>query len=229
MWSDEARSPEETRAFCQGKLDLLLEGLFVAHPELEEMWPAEAVEDALIFCGFHVVDEPLPRHQYAVCDMAQRLVVVNSEMSRFVHKWSNLTALRRGKLAHELGHVVLHRDDISRRVFRSYQDEERFVDTRAYQQENEADLFARLYLMPQESLLRERECEMLRSAIEGETTLKRATVESLISRLATRYKVNPPLMKDRLADLGWLYPTARGNSWKDDLRLRRPTIRDYDC
>ena len=116
MWSDEARSLAEATAFCESRLEILLERLYIAHPALEGMYPAEIVEDALIFCGFHVVDEPLPAYQCALCDIGQKLIVVNSEMGRFVHRWTNLTALRRIALAHELGHVVLHRNESTRRV-----------------------------------------------------------------------------------------------------------------
>ena len=229
MWSDEARSSAETTALCEEKLEILLERLFLSHPKFETMWPAEFVEDALIFCGFHVVDEPLPLHQYAICDIGQKLVVVNSEMGRFVHKWTNLTALRSVTLAHELGHVVLHRNEISQRVFRSYQDGDRFIDTRAHQKENEADLFGRLFLMPKGDLLQQRECEVLLQAIKQANPLKAAAVERLVNRLAARFRVNPRLAKSRLADLGWLYPIAMGKSWKADLRLRKERARDeYD-
>lgn len=221
MWSDEARSIDGTRAVCEEKVGLLLEAFLSAHPEFENLWPAEIVEDALIFCRFHVVDEPLPLHQYALCDMGKRIVVVNSEMNRFVHKWTNLITLRRVTLAHELGHVILHWDEITDRVFRSYQDDERFVDTRAYQKENEANLFSRVFLIPEAALLVQREYETLRLAVQKNRALTPTVVQRLISQLANRFKVNPYLMKSRLADLGWLHPTARRQSWKADLRLRR--------
>lgn len=225
MWSDEARSLAEATALCESRLEILLERLHIAHPELEGMCPAEIVEDALIFCGFHVVDEPLPAYQYALCDMGQKLIVVNSEMGRFVHRWTNLTALRRITLAHELGHVVLHRNEIAQRVFRSYHDQDRFIDTRVHQKENEADLFGRLFLLPRSALLGQRECQTVQQALERQSPLSQAALERAILRLSSRFKVNPRLVRHRLADLGWLNPIARGKTWKDDLRLRPTTKR----
>ncbi len=220
MWSD-ASNLEQAIAFCQRKLDHLLEFLYYDHPHLESMWPSEAVEDAIFFCGFGVVDEPLPRYQLARCDMGQRLVVVNSQMNRFVHKWTNLEILRQVTLAHELGHVILHHDEISDRVYRSYVDNHRFEDSRPHQKENEADLFGRLFLVPADDLLHQNEAQRIQMAFDERRDLSPGEVTALIKRLASRFKVNPTTIKARLADFGWLYHTRRGQNWSKDLRLRK--------
>lgn len=220
MWN-ESLTLEEITELCQHKIDQLLDPFYCEHPHLEEMWPGEVVEDALIFCGFGVVDEPLPRHQLALCDMSQKLVVVNSQMGLFVHKWTNLKVLRRVTLAHELGHAVLHWSEICQRVYRSYLHDDHFVDSRAIQKENEADLFGRLFLVPTADLLHQKETRQIQIAFDERCDLGPREVASLIKRLASRFRVNPATMKSRLADLGWLYPTYRGQAWNKDLRLRK--------
>jgi IrrE N-terminal-like domain len=218
---DEALSHADMTALCEQKRDQLLERVFGEHPELEEMWPAEIVEDALLFCGFRVVDEPLPKYQLALCDMGQRLVVVNSEMGSFLHKWCNLVSRRRVTLAHELGHVILHWSEISLRVFRSYQgDGHEFVDTRAAQKEYEADLFSRVMLVPEELLRSQRESRYFLNALEERKPVKPSTLSNWVRRLSGRFKVTPALMKSRLEDMGWLHPTRKNRGWKYDLRLR---------
>ena len=220
MWN-EALNLEEATHFCQPKIDHLLEYFYGEHPHLEEVWPSEIVEDVIIFCGFGVVDEPLPRYQLALCDMGQRLVLVNSQMGRFVHKWTNLKVLRQVTLAHELGHVVLHWSEIGERVYRSYVEDSRFEDSRTYQKENEADLFGRLFLVPSTDLLQQKEVQQIQIAFEERRDLSSEAVASFIKRLATRFKVNPTTIKSRLADLGWLQHTRRGQNWSKDLRLRK--------
>lgn len=220
MWN-EALSLKEATHFCQPKIDHLLEYFYGAYPHLEQVWPSEIVEDAIIFCGFGVVDEPLPRYQLALCDMGQRLVVVNSQMKRFVHKWTNLFILRQVTLAHELGHVILHQDEIADRVYRSYVDDHRFEDSRSYQKEAEADLFGRLFLVPDANLLHQSESQRLQMAFQERHDLSPREVTVLIKRLATRFKVNPTIIKSRLADFGWLHHTRLGQNWSKDLSLKK--------
>lgn len=220
MW-DEALTLDEVTRLCERKIELLVEHFYGEYPHLEGRLPSELVEDAILFCGFGVVDEPLPRYQLALCDMGQRLVVVNSQMGRFVHKWTNLDVLRQVCLAHELGHVVLHWSEICGRVFRSYVSDDHFVNSRAVQQENEADLFGRLFLVPTSALLRQKEVQQFQLALEEGRLLSPAEVSSLIKRLSANFKVNPVTVKARLADRGWLYPQRRGENWSKNLRLRR--------
>ena len=42
----------------------------------------------------------------------------------------------------------------------------------------------------------------------------------LIKRLATRFKVNPTIIKSRLADFGWLHHTRLGQNWSKDSMVR---------
>lgn len=225
MWN-EALSLEDVTRVCERKIGQLLESFYGEYPHLEKVWPSEVVEDAILFCGFGVVDEPLPHYQLALCDMGQRLVVVNSEMGRFVHKWTNLEVLRRVTLAHELGHVILHRGEICDRVYRSYVSDEYFVDARAVQQENEAELFGRLFLVPTPELLGQKETQQLQLACEERRVLRAGEMAAMIKRLATRFRVNPATVKGRFVDLGLLYPTGPGKIWSKDLSLRHERCRD---
>lgn len=225
---DASLTQEEMATLCEKKRDLLLEKLFGEHPELEEMWPAEIVEDALLYCGFRVVDEPLPTYQMALCDMGQRLVIVNSEMGTFLHKWCNLVSRRHVTLAHELGHVILHWSEISQRVYRSYgNDSSDFEDTRAAQKEYEADLFSRIILIPEERLNVQKEMTYFSQAREERVVVKSSILSNWIRRLAGRFKVTPDLMRRRLEDLAWLYPSRKNQSWKYNLKLRLENEEDF--
>lgn len=226
---DEALSHEDMTLVCQQKRDQLQELLFVEHPDLEDVWPAQVVEDALLFCGFHVVDEPLPSNQLALCDMGQKLVIVNSQTHLFLHKWSNVQYWRWVTLAHELGHVVLHYSEINQRIFRSYQtDSSEFTDSRAAQKEYEADLFSRVMLVPEELLLAQREASYFLKARAERRVVKPAHIANWIRRLSGRFKVTSPLMRQRLEDLGWLQKRQRKKKWKDDLLLCFGEDKAYD-
>lgn len=207
---------------CGAERDRLIRKVVRRLPELEGLQPAEIVEDILLdVCQFAVFDEPLPVGQLALCDMGQQIVIVNSEMERFVKGKVDLQALRRTTLAHELGHVVLHQEEINQRTFRSFHHGQGgFVDTRAFQKEEEANFFAGVFLVPKASLRADRAVQNLLMAREERRQLAPSTLLKTIYRLASVLKVTPTLMKRCLIQRGWLERTKSRSTGREQLRLK---------
>jgi IrrE N-terminal-like domain len=200
---------EERRALVKrfsADRDELLEQLAMLWEHFETLLPSQQVEAVLIdICGFDVVDEPLKLNQLALCDFEGRRVTVNSEMGKFVHHKTDLTLLRLSTLAHELGHIRLHGDEVTQGCSIHYVgDPGRFSDSRAYQKEREADLYAGIFLVPIEKMLQERRVQNLLRNLQNGRQMSSTTLWQLIYATASRFKVSPSLMKRCLLDFGWL-------------------------
>lgn len=202
----------------------LLWDLHLMFPELEEKIPSEKVEDVLVeVCRFHVVDRPLPKSQLALCDFSNEIVMVNSEMDKLPVS-VNYELLRRSTLAHELGHVRLHADEM-REGFTTtfYSTFNSVADSRAFQREREADLYAGLFLVPIEQLLQDRGIQRLLKLRTARKSMGNHTIRNLIKRLARKYQVSQAFLRRYLFELRWLRKGEQTawNSWK--LQVRFPS------
>lgn len=202
--------------------DGLLREFDLTYPHRRESRPSEKVESVLTdICGFHVVDEPLCLGQLALCDFSSRTVIVNSDMERVVDKRTNLELLRRSTLAHELGHIRLHTEEISQGVTLHYfGGSGQFTDSRSYQKEREADLYAGIFLVPVEDLLAQRTVRNLLRNKENQRQMSTRTLWKMVYRLASQFKVSPSLMKRCLQELGWLEQGEPMKSGLRELRIR---------
>ena len=196
----------EMLRLCGAERDRLIRQVVRRLPELDGLSPAEMVEDILLdVCQFSVFDEPLPVGQLAICDMGQQVVIVNSEMDRFVKEKVNLLALRRTTLAHELGHVILHQEEINQRTFRSFHHGlQGFVDTRAFQKEEEANFFSAVFLVPMERLKLTTAFKALERARLEERPLKSGHLWKTVYQLCEIFGTTPTLMCRSLRIYGWL-------------------------
>lgn len=207
---------------CAADRDLLLGEILKRYPEYDSAKPAELVELVILdCCNFHVVDRPLAHKQLARVNFGLRRVTIQSRMKSFVHQNTNLVALRRSTLAHELGHIRLHNDEIHEQVFDSYYPDQ--FSNRVYQKEREADLYAAIFLVPKAQLLKSGPMKrFIRARLDGRQ-LSNSTIWSTIYPLARHFKVSPTLMRRCLVDLGWLKRTPRANSKSHlSLVLRTP-------
>lgn len=186
--------------------DELLGELNLLYPRLEAAAPSEKVEIVLTdICGFHVVDEPLCFGQMALCDFSNRVVIVNSEMDRFVPDKERRDMLRPSTLAHELGHIRLHADEIAEGyTVHFYGESGRFTDSRSFQKEREADLYAGLFLVPLEELLTQRSIQSLLRNKMKKKQMRSGSLWNLVYKYAEMFKVSPSLMKRWLVDMGWI-------------------------
>lgn len=207
---------------CSADREELTRRLDLLYPREKDRTSSEKVERVLTdVCRFHVVDEPLPSGQLAVCDFSNRLVIVNSEMGRFVHHKTCLDLLRRSTLAHELGHIRLHWDEVQEGCTLHYFGESgQFSDARAYQKEREADLYSGLFLVPLESLLKEPSIQNLLRSKRDSRPIASGTLWKTIYRCASVFKVSPTLMKRCLVDLGWVKQHGHGTSRQRELSVR---------
>ena len=200
----------------------LLEKLAVLYPTLESLRPSEKVELVITdICQFHVVDEPLCKMQLALCDFRSKTVIVNSKMGEDVHHNTNLELLRCSTLAHELGHIRLHADEIAEGCTLQYMGSSgQFSDSRGYQKEREADFYAGIFLVPVEDLLEDRCVQKILGSLKDKRAMNTGALWRILYRLAHRFQVSPTLMKRCLMDLGWLEQGDLRKNGLREIRLR---------
>ena len=106
--------------------DELLERLYERYPQLRGLYPSALVENVITdVCHYFISERPLPKGQVALCSVGSRHVVYfNSRLADFVDSEKvNLEALRCTAMAHELGHVRSHQDEMEEGEFISYQED----------------------------------------------------------------------------------------------------------
>ena len=203
------RSPEEERVLqqkCNEDRDILMEQIINLYPESQGQPPSALVEDIIHdICEFTVVDRPLSLGQLALCDFGRKMILVNSKTRTFVHHKVNLDTLRKSTLAHELGHIRLHQTEMTEKLFISYHGSGgRFDDSRAIQKEHEANLYAALFLLPEQELRATRPIQNLLKNREDGREMKSSTLWKSVYQLSQIFGVTPTLLKRRLIELGWI-------------------------
>jgi hypothetical protein len=190
--------------------DELTERIMLVYPEFEGRPPAHWVEDLIVsMCGFRVNDFPLPKGQLGVCDVANRLVLVNSEMREFVPDGVDLKALRADTLGHELGHIRWHGPELESRFVTKYGRWAQTRDPRLRQREEEADLYAAVFLVPGDMLVRHPRGRQIYGAWKAQERVRQDLLGEAVKELAAHFGVTTALMKRSLAERGWVTTANR--------------------
>lgn len=211
---DRIRAYEEDR-------DELLQELRALHPQAKSQRPADLVESVITDVCFYFIDErPLPKGQLALCDASAKKVLWNSSAVDFLNpRKVNFTSLRSSTMAHELGHVRLHQDELVQQAYISFQDEGRFLDARAFQKEREADLYASVFLVPQEMLKLEPPFRFLERAREENRPLRSSQIWYRVYQLCERFGVTPTLMSRSLESYGLIVKKPANHQGFHNLEL----------
>lgn len=172
--------------------------------------PCLWLEDFLDFSGVVVMDQPLAPGQLGLCDLERGWIFFNSEMRWTKKRGRELASLRTSTLAHELGHLRLHRDEDETNTFVSFLGESRLHHSRSFQREMEADLYAGAFLCPVSLLVEHKAVKTVLKYGKSHRFLKSATLWRNIYSAAVSFGVTPTLMKKRWVDLGWVTEESSG-------------------
>lgn len=214
--------------WCCRDRDRLSEKMMIQYPHLQGQPPAFWVEDLIMsLCQFRVYDRPLPRGQLGLCDMANKVVLMNSEMNKFVHHKTNLVALRRSTLAHELGHIQLHQGEFDSQFVSHHETYAQSRDPRAFQKEMEADLYAAIFLVPKEWLLQHHHAQGLIRARADGRPMNSSFIWKAVYRLAYVFGVSPTMMRRCLIEFGWIERLRDRDGGRQNLRLRMERGEDF--
>jgi Zn-dependent peptidase ImmA (M78 family) len=212
--------------------DELITEVLDTYPRLAGRLPAELVADIIFdVCDWGVATYHLNPKQYAYCDFSSKRIFINSKLTQMAKKLKvDAARLQRTTLAHELGHIRLHADEMENRDFRSYLGPNMgYDDSRAMQRENEAELYAAVFLVPWKILQGLDQAILLREAAQADDTkeLKRLNGQlvAINEELAERFGVIPNLMSRSLEayDLIDRSPTRNPEVFK--LSVKRRTYR----
>jgi hypothetical protein len=203
----EGEVPSREELIEQARLDrdTLSERFLLSYPDFRELPPAAWVEDLIVsICGFRVCDFPLPRGQLGVCDVANRLVLVNSDMPEFVPRVVDLKALRAATLGHELGHIRWHADELRSRFVTCYGRWNQVQDSRLRQREEEAELYAAVFMVPGKLLVGHQVGQEIYQAWRKGDPVRRGRADRAVRELARHFGVTRALMRRSLAERGWI-------------------------
>ena len=185
--------------------DELTERMTICYPEAVGRPPACWVEDLIVsLCAFRVADYPLPKGQLGLCDVSNRLVLMNSEMSQFVGETVDLNHLRPSTLGHELGHIRLHADELTSQFITKYGRWAQYRDPRLIQRENEADVYAAVFLVPGGMLVDHARGREIYDAWRAHRQIRPGWLERIIRELAADFGVTSSLMRRSLVMRGWV-------------------------
>lgn len=201
-WRHEGLGREEMMAYCVRDRDLLYEKVFEKREDFHDSIPADFLRFTIrSVCRFRVAPRALLKGQLGLCDFTSKLVYYSSKMKESAkHQNTNIEGLVNSTLAHELGHIRLHSDEIEERYLGNseYQPDERFD-----QREAEADLYAAIFLVPGRLLVKQSQAQLLRKWHLDGSQPKSARIWKQVCDLARIFKVTPTLMKRCLLEVGW--------------------------
>jgi hypothetical protein len=185
---------------------MLIEKMMRLYPEFEGSPPSVWIEDLIAsLCGYRVHELPLPVGQLGLCDVANRLVLVNADMWRFVGEEADLAAVRAKTLGHELGHIRLHGDELEERNISLHgRWDHSILDSRHLPRETEADLYAAIFLVPDDMLLRHNRGREIYGAWHEGRDIPAGRLSFLIQKLAMDFGIGPSVMRRSLEERGWL-------------------------
>lgn len=191
---------------CARDREEVTSSFFLERPGFEKKNASVWIEDFLDFHGVYVDERPLAPGQLGLCYMEHGCIFLSDDMTAESAK--SLKALRVSTLAHELGHLRLHRTDDVPNVLVSYFGDNRICHPRAFQREMEADLYAGVFLLPEETLLQQKSIRNVWEHREIRQSMRSPFVWKAIYEGAVELGVTPTLMKKRLIDLGWIRQIA---------------------
>lgn len=207
QYDDELRT-EELVGWCIRDRDQLRKEFFVLHPGYEGLPPALWVESILGALGYRVAFRPMGKRELGLCDVENRQVFINVELD---------IVRRHSTMAHELGHARLHERELKGLAFGGQ------VVKRAQQRENEANVYAAIFLVCRDELERhDLVCDLLKSRRAGDD-MESDELWRAVYKLAKDFHVSPTLMMKCLFGFGWIekVPARRGSRRKNDLKLKR--------
>lgn len=212
------RELEDMLDKCTRDRNLVIAAIRELYPDVGRLLPSELVRDVLRdVCGYGIEERPLPRGQAALCDFGIKRIKLNSRARNF-----RSLPWQRSYLAHELGHVRLHTDEVRGQVFISSNDlSQGFDDPRFFQKEFEADLYAAVFMVPLELLEKCKRAAEWREELHGAGGGSSPEVWKMVDELAGIFGTTRDLMRYALEAYGWVsFTPARRFSWSGKLELR---------
>ena len=200
-------SRKEMISRCARDRDRVLAELEALRPQFAGAKPCDCIKAAIrTVCGFRVAPRVLFPGQLGLCDFQSKIVYYNANMD-FVNHQTSPEGLINSSLAHELAHIRLHSEEIANRYI-----ERRYLakgvvshlGERDFQREQEADLYAAIFLVPGRFLVREKSAQQLYRWHKQRKTVKASSIWRRVYDLAKRFKVTPSLMRRCLVELGWI-------------------------
>ena len=226
----DALSRKEMLARCARDRDDLFAELYALRPQFAEQRPSKFLKAAIrTVCGFRVAPRVLFPGQLALCDFQSKIVYYNSNLESFVNQKTSLAGLVNSSLAHELGHIRLHTDEMKSRHTESYHfpdGQVTHVDNRDFQREQEADLYAAVFLVPGRFLVQEKSAQQIYKWHKERKWVKSPQLWKLVYGLARDFEVTPSLMRRCLMEVGWIACDPMPNGGYR-LRIRYPEP-DFD-
>lgn len=211
----------ELERWCRRDRDRLLADFaarFRGGSPPRQVRPAAVLDDLLTeVLGFDLIEARLPSGQLALCDFEARLVVLSTRLGEAVRPRTDLVALANSTKAHELGHIRLHREELCRPAVTCLEEPPGLRCREENRREQEADLYASTFLIPERMLEEQTELRRIRRARDRGRELSSLYLWDLTYSLARCFQVSPTMMRKRLASLGLVEYLDESRQ----LRLRR--------
>lgn len=175
------------------------------YPEIGRSLPSAIVRDVLRdVCQYFIEERPLPHGQSALCDFRTRKIKLNSRPENLLAKGDDLLAWQRCVLAHELGHIRLHTDEMESGCYISSGLGQSFEDPRFFQKEFEADLYAAVFMVPLELLEKSQYVRQRRERLQDMTCVTSSVVWDFVAYVARLFGTTKDLMRLSLETHGWV-------------------------
>lgn len=175
------------------------------YPKIGRRLPTEIVRDVLRdVCGYVIDERPLPKGQLALCDFRTRKIKLNSRPGHLLGHGEDLLIWQRCVLAHELGHIRLHTDEMESGCYISSNLDQGFDDPRFFQKEFEAELYAAIFLVPLELLEKSQRIQLKRQKLQDSPNVASPQVWDLVSDTARLFGITKDLMRLALEVHGWI-------------------------
>lgn len=206
---------------CVSKRGELLIRFRERYSHLTKLMPSQIVADVIRdVCHYGIEDWPLPKGQEALCNYRLRRIRLNNRRVRGESDQAE-TARKRSALAHELGHMQLHPDEMEELTYISSNDlSQGFDDSRFFNKEFEADFFAAVWLVPMTLLRKSNLGRSLRQRFENGEKLKSEQLWAFVDRLAERFGVTRKVMRHALEIYAWVdFRPRRQGSDEGELTL----------
>ena len=166
------------------------------YPQIGRSLPFAIVRDVLRdVCHYFIEERPLPKGQSALCDFRTRKVKLNSRPGYLVEKGDDILAWQRCVLAHELGHIRLHTDEMESGCYVSFGLGQSFDDPRFFQKEFEADLYAAIFMVPFELLEKSQYIGQKREQLQELPSVTSAEVWNFVADTARCFGTTKDLMR----------------------------------
>lgn len=167
-----------------------------------DLVPADWLEDVISeIVDYDLVQRALAEGLMAECDLDRREIALTTRLAACVRPNTDLVGLRNSTLAHELGHIRLHEDELRAVGCRNLPLE----DPGYHRREDEANLYAATFLVPERMLWARPEMVRLLSLHASGQTLPSEELWELVLELSRAFRVTGSLIRRLLvSDVGLL-------------------------